>query len=100
MENALFIENETNSIHPAKPTSKGIAIVVVCLILINPKSLDKILFPYSYCIYRNHCLNLPVVDFSQRKPSIPAFPTSFDLNLNRAPSVIFMTIIGIQLKLF
>ena len=27
MENALFIENEINSIHPAKHTSKGLAIV-------------------------------------------------------------------------
>ena len=27
MENALFIENEINSIPPAKPTSKGLAIV-------------------------------------------------------------------------
>jgi hypothetical protein len=53
------------------------------------------LFLYRYCIYRNDCLNLPVVGFSQRKPSIPAFPTSFDLNLNKAPSVIFITIIGL-----
>ena len=27
MKKALFIENEINSIHPAKPTSKGLAIV-------------------------------------------------------------------------
>ncbi len=27
MENRLFIENEINSIHPAKPTSKGLSIV-------------------------------------------------------------------------
>jgi hypothetical protein len=27
MENALFIENEINSINPAKPTSKALSIV-------------------------------------------------------------------------
>ena len=60
--------------------------LMVCAKLITLKTFGKIL--YSYCIYRKDCLNLPVVGFSQRMPSNPAFPTSFDLNLNKAPPLL------------
>jgi hypothetical protein len=57
--------------------------MIVCLILINPKSFERNCFYTAIAFTGNDCLNLPVVGFSQRKPSIPAIPTSFDLNLNK-----------------